>query len=79
MILSKMPEFIEKYEPQMEQTLTTAITQLKKYPEEADLFYSNWKKLDAVVRKNFDTPAPAPVLSIGAGKRRKTRKNSKRK
>lgn len=70
--LSQIPQFIEKYEPQMESTLKTALTSMP--PEETALFLTNWKKLDSIVRSTLE-PSPAPV----GGKRLTKKRTHKRK
>lgn len=72
--IAKIPELIEKNEPQIEQQL---VLLLQKMPsEERKLFFTNWKKVDAVVRRTLDEPAPAPVA---AGRKKRTKRKTHRK
>ena len=64
--MSQIPGLIEKSEPQLESALRTAIQQMASHPDEAKLFYTNWKKLNAVVDSELSKIVPS------AGKRTKT-------
>jgi hypothetical protein len=67
--LAEIPKFIENYEPQMEESLSAALREMKAHPEEAATFLLNWNKLDGVVRRELQP-------EIGG---RKKRKNSLKK
>ena len=67
--LAEIPKFIENYEPQMEESLASALKAIKSKPEEAAIFLQNWSKLDAIVRRELQP-------DMGG---RKKRKNSLRK
>lgn len=72
--IAKIPELIEKNEPQIEQQLVLLLQKMP--PEERKLFYVNWKKVDAVVRRTLDEPAP---LAVKAGRRKRTKRNTRNK
>ena len=85
-VTSQLPGLIEKYEPKIESSLKEALSKLKvSNPNETELFYKNWKKLNKVVD---DTLAGTPVsavpnapqpMQVDGGKRtrRKGRKHRK--
>lgn len=52
--IQQIPGLIEKYEPDIAKALTGALTKLNaEQPQEAQLFLTNWKKLDDIVRKTI--------------------------
>jgi len=70
-VTAQLPGLIEKYEPAIEENLTTALTKLKdEDPTNAKLFLDNWRKLDVVVER--------VLASKSAGKKR-TRRRKNRK
>jgi hypothetical protein len=51
-VTAQLPGLIEKYEPAIEENLTTALSKLKEAdPENAKLFLDNWRKLNVVVER----------------------------
>ena len=67
----QIPDLIQKYEPSIEKSLSVALKTLKtEHPEEAQLFLTNWKKIDSVVKS---------VLSSAGGKRTRRNKQNSRK
>ena len=72
--IAKIPELIEKNEPQIEQQLILLLQKMP--PEERKLFFDNWKKVDAVVRRTLNEPAPAPIK---AGRKKRTKRNTRSK
>lgn len=63
---SQIVPLIEKFEPELQGILTKTIQSLKESkPEEAKLFYTNWKLLNAAIEKEFNEPAPAPLMKGG--------------
>lgn len=70
-VTAQLPGLIEKYEPEIEENITSALSKLKDAdPENAKLFLDNWRKLDVVVER--------VLASKSAGKKR-TRKRKNRK
>lgn len=70
--LAEIPKFIENYEPQMEQSLSSALRAMKTNPQEAALFLQNWSKLDGIVRRELQ-----PDMG-GRKKRKNGNKRTKR-
>ena len=70
--LAEIPKFIENYEPQMEESLSSALREMKAHPEEAATFLVNWNKLDTIVRRELQ-----PDMG-GRKKRKKTVKGGRR-
>lgn len=71
-VMAQLPGLIEKSEPQIESALRSAIQQMSSHPDEAKLFYDNWKKLNAVVDSELSKIVPS------AGKRTKSSKRTRR-
>jgi hypothetical protein len=70
-VTAQLPGLIEKYEPEIEENITSALSKLKDAdPENAKLFLDNWRKLDVVVER--------VLASKTAGKKR-TRRRKNRK
>jgi hypothetical protein len=70
-VTAQLPGLIEKYEPEIEANLTSALSKLKEAdPVNAKLFLDNWRKLDVVVER--------VLASKSAGKKR-TRRRKNRK
>lgn len=66
-VTSQLPKLVETYEPQIENTLRTTLRNMKaKYPNEANLFLTNWTKLNKAVQEEL-----APV---GGRKKRTLRR-----
>jgi hypothetical protein len=71
-VSSQLPGLIEKYEPAIEENLSSALSKLKDAdPVNAKLFLDNWRKLNAVVER--------VLASKSAGKKRTRRRNKNRK
>lgn len=70
--MAQLPGLIERSEPQLESALRSAIQRMAAHPDEAKLFYDNWKKLNAVVDSEFSAIVPT------AGKRTKQSKRTRR-
>jgi hypothetical protein len=75
--LAKVPEFIEKYEPQMEEAIKSALGTMKQHPEETTIFLSNWKKLDSIVRSELEPSSTAIVPIETAGRRKRTKRTQR--
>lgn len=70
-VTAQLPGLIEKYEPTIEENLTTALSKLKEEdPTNAKLFLDNWRKLDTVVER---------VLGSKTAGKKRTRKRKNRK
>ena len=70
-VTAQLPGLIEKYEPEIEENLTAALSKLKESdPTNAKLFLDNWRKLDVIVQR--------VLASKSAGKKR-TRRRKNRK
>jgi hypothetical protein len=66
-VKSQLPMLIEKFEPELEAGLRSSLQSMKaQHPEEINLFFANWKKLDAAVRAEL---GGAPIVGRGRGKR----------
>ena len=66
-VTAQLPGLIEKYEPEIEESLITALSKLKDAdPVNAKLFLDNWRKLDTVVER--------VLVSKSAGKKRTRRR-----
>lgn len=67
LLKSQIVPLIEKFQPELESIFVKTIQSLKtSNPTEAELFHTNWKKLNTAVESQFGTPAPvAPVMSGG--------------
>lgn len=65
---SQLPSLIEKFEPELEKALRDTLRAVKaSNPSEAQLFLTNWKKLDAAIKAELESPAPAPVAPVMTG------------
>jgi hypothetical protein len=69
MAIAKIPSLIENNEPLIETQLITALTSMR--PEEADLFLTNWNKINAVVQATLKRP------EVGARRKRTRRRYRK--
>jgi hypothetical protein len=70
-VTAQLPGLIEKYEPEIEANLTSALSKLKEAdPVNAKLFLDNWRKLDAVVER---------VLGSKSAGKKRTRRRKNRK
>ena len=70
-VTAQLPGLIEKYEPEIEENITSALSKLKEAdPENAKLFLDNWRKLDVVVER---------VLGSKSAGKKRTRKRKNRK
>lgn len=70
-VTAQLPGLIEKYEPEIEENLTAALSKLKEDdPENAKLFLDNWRKLDVVVER---------VLGSKSAGKKRTRRRKHRK
>jgi uncharacterized protein YdcH (DUF465 family) len=70
-VTAQLPGLIEKYEPTIEENLTTALSKLKEDDAtNAKLFLDNWRKLDTVVER---------VLGSKTAGKKRTRKRKNRK
>lgn len=70
-VTAQLPGLIEKYEPEIEENITSALSKLKDAdPENAKLFLDNWRKLDTVVER---------VLGSKTAGKKRTRKRKNRK
>ena len=66
-VTAQLPGLIEKYEPEIEENITSALSKLKEAdPVNAKLFLDNWRKLDVVVER--------VLASKSAGKKRTRRR-----
>jgi len=69
-IKNQLPSLIEKFEPEIEEGLRNTLRSVKSSnPTEAELFYTNWKKLNAAIEQELGTPAPlpAPIAPLTGG------------
>ena len=70
-VTSQLPKLVQTYEPQIESALVTALTKIKaEHPDEAQLFLTNWRKINAHVEA---------VLVSGGRKRTRRHKRKVRK
>lgn len=70
-VTAQLPGLIEKYEPEIEANLTSALSKLKEAdPVNAKLFLDNWRKLDVVVERVLGSKSAGKKRT----RRRKTRK-----
>jgi hypothetical protein len=70
-VTAQLPGLIEKYEPEIEANLTSALSKLKEAdPVNSKLFLDNWRKLDVVVER---------VLGSKSAGKKRTRKRKNRK
>jgi hypothetical protein len=70
-VTAQLPGLIEKYEPEIEENITSALSKLKEAdPVNAKLFLDNWRKLDVVVER---------VLSSKSAGKKRTRRRKTRK
>jgi hypothetical protein len=68
-VTSQLPVLIEKFEPEIESALVTALTKLKgEHPDKAQIFLDNWRKLNVHVEG---------VLASG-GRRKRTRRHKRK-
>lgn len=76
-VTSQLPGLIEKYQPAIEKSLRLNLLKLKvSNPEQADLFYENWKKLNIAVDETLAEPASK---TPAGGKRTRRRRRKHRK
>ena len=65
-VTSQLPGLVEKFEPEIESALVTALTKIKsEHPDKAQIFLTNWRKLNTSVES---------VLGSG-GRRKRTRRH----
>ena len=71
---SQLPSLIEKFEPEIEKALRSTLKSVKaSNPQESDLFYANWKRLNKAIDEELgspaptDVPAPAPAPAMAGG------------
>lgn len=70
-VTAQLPGLIEKYEPEIEENITAALSKLKEAdPVNAKLFLDNWRKLDVVVERVLGSKSAGKKRT----RRRKTRK-----
>jgi len=83
-VTAQLPGLIEKYEPKIESSLRDTLSKLKvSNPNETQLFYTNWKKLNKVVDETIGgTPVPvvpnAPVAAAAAAGGKRTRRKGRK-
>jgi len=83
-VTSQLPGLIEKYEPKIESSLRDTLSKLKvSNPNETELFYTNWKKLNKVVDDTMaGTPVPAvpnaPAAATAAAGGKRTRRKGRK-
>lgn len=58
MVTSQLPTLIETYEDSIQKGLEASLGSLKEHPDEAKLFLTNWRKLDAVVEARLGDIEP---------------------
>lgn len=71
LLKSQIVPLVEKFEPELESIFVKTVQSLKtSNPTEAELFYKNWKQLNAAVESQFATASPAttPVPTTTAMK-----------
>jgi hypothetical protein len=65
---SQLPSLIEKFEPEIEKALRSTLKSVKaSNPREADLFYTNWKRLSKAIDEELGSPAPTSVPAMAGG------------
>ena len=75
-VTSQLPGLIEKYEPNIESSLRSALLKIKKTnPDQANLFYINWKKLNGAVEQ---TLGPAAAAAAGGKRTRRNRRKQRK-
>ncbi len=63
-VSGQLAPLVEKYEPQLEASLRSTLSNMKaKYPGEAQVFLTNWAKLDKAVRETLSN-SPVPVAPV---------------
>ena len=75
--MAQIPGLVEKSEPQIENALRSAIQKMSGHPEEARLFQTNWRKLNAVVDSELSKIVSPSSVDIG-GRKRKMSKRTRR-
>ena len=83
-VTSQLPGLIEKYEPKIESSLKETLSKLKvSNPNETELFYTNWKKLNKVVDETLAGTPAAPTSTestdMKGGKRTRRNRRKQRK
>jgi hypothetical protein len=85
-VTSQLPSLIEKYQPAIEKSLRLNLLKLKvSSPDQADLFYQNWKKLNIAVDETLGGTPPSSntrsktIENNTGGKRTRRRRRKHRK
>jgi len=74
-VMKMLPGIIEQNEPALESKLRELLRTIKtSNPEKAQLFLTNWRKLNTAIESELAAPA-----ALSAGKRKRTRKLKHRK
>lgn len=75
-LTSQLPKLVETAQPQIESALRKSLRDMRaKHPKSAQIFATNWAKLNAAVQQELGAPQPS---FFGGGKKR-TRKVSTRR